>query len=320
MRNQNRHRRIARPKNSLDAASVDTMACKLMSSLPTGDEWLYEIKWDGYRAIGSKSGTDTALFSRQHKDFATTFPTCCAALAGLRCKTAVVDGEIVAMVNGKPSFQHLQRVKTGSGELVLFLFDLLELDGTDLRKRPLTARRAALEKIMPKDAAVLRLSPILPGDAEGLMEAARHHGFEGIIAKRKDSPYEEGDRSGAWQKWKAEQRGTFLVGGYVPGAGGFDELVIGHKEREGIRFVARLKNGFVPATRAKIMDALRGLTIPDCPFFNLPEPKAARWGQGLTKEEMAKCRWVKPDVKVQVAFVEWTEGEKLRHARFLALH
>jgi bifunctional non-homologous end joining protein LigD len=146
------------------------------------------------------------------------------------------------------------------------------------------------------------------------MEGARRLGFEGIIAKRKDSPYEEGDRSGAWQKWKAEQRGTFIVGGYGPSTGGFDELVIGQKERGGLRFVARCKNGFVPATRARIMDAIRGLSISNCPFFNLPEPKAARWGQGLTKEEMAKCRWVKSDVKVEVAFVEWTEGEKLRHS------
>lgn len=134
-------------------------------------------------------------------------------------------------MDGKPSFQDLQRVKTAGGELVFFLFDLLELDGTDWRRRPLTARRAALKKIMPSDGSILRLSPILPGDVETLMEAARAQGFEGIIAKREDSRYEEGDRSGAWQKWKAEQTGTFLVGGYVPGARGFDELIIGMNVR-----------------------------------------------------------------------------------------
>jgi bifunctional non-homologous end joining protein LigD len=124
---------------------------------------------------------------------------------------------------------------------------------------------------------------------------------------------------GDWQKWKAEQRGTFIVGGYVPGACGFDELVIGTKERAGMRFVARLKNGFVPATRAKVMDMIPGLTVPNCPFYNLPEPEAARWGQGLTAAERAKSRWVKPRVKVDVAFVEWTDGQKLRHSRFVAV-
>ncbi|HWB06105.1 MAG TPA: hypothetical protein VG796_23995 [Verrucomicrobiales bacterium] len=304
---------------ALRAESVELMACKLVPALPNGSKWCYEIKMDGYRCVGSKSGTDTALYSRQHKDFSGTYPAVRTALAALRCKSAVVDGEIVAMVEGRPSFNALQRSKSTRAEIVCFLFDVLELDGTDCRQKPLTERRRLLEKIMPQNDAVLKLSPILPDDAAGLMEGARRLGFEGIIAKRKDSPYEEGERSGAWVKWKAEQTGTFFIGGYVPGARGFDELVIGEKERGALRFVARLKNGFVPATKEIVMKATKGLATVSCPFYNLPEPKAARWGQGLTEEEMKKCRWVKPKVKVEVAFVEWTEGKKLRHSRFLSL-
>jgi bifunctional non-homologous end joining protein LigD len=294
------------------------MQCKLVPALPDGHGWLYEIKLDGYRAIGSKSGTATALISRQHKDFSEAYPAIRAALAALRCRGAVVDGEIVAMVDGKPSFSALQKAKSTRAEVVCFLFDVLELNGADCRHQPLTKRRALLEKIMPASAE-LKLSPLLPGDAASLMEAARRMGFEGIIAKRKESVYEPGERSGAWVKWKAELTGEFVVGGYVPAAHGFDELVIGQKEMRGLRFVARLKNGFIPATREAVRKSLTGIVVQKCPFFNLPEPKAARWGQGLTAEEMKKCRWVMPDVKVRVAFVEWTEGEKLRHARFLEL-
>jgi bifunctional non-homologous end joining protein LigD len=302
----------------LDAATVEAMACKLVPSLPDGPEWIYEVKWDGYRAIGQKSAEGLSLFSRQHKDFAGVFRDIHHALADLRCESAVVDGEIVAMVDGKPSFQALQASRSRKPEILFFHFDLLEVNGNDYRRQPLTARRERLDWILPKHS-ILKLSPALPGDAAALMEGAQSLGFEGIVAKRKDSFYEEGERSGDWQKWKAEQMGTFYIGGYVPGTTGFDELVIGTKEKAGLRFVARLKNGFVPATRANIMDTIRGLTVQDCPLYNLPEPKAARWGQGLTAVEMAKCRWVKPKVKVEVAFVEWTEGEKLRHARFLKL-
>jgi bifunctional non-homologous end joining protein LigD len=106
-------------------SEIEAMQCKLVTALPAGEEWQYELKWDGYRALGSKSAEGTALFSRQQKSFAGTFRTIYEALAELRCKSAIVDGEIVAMVDGRPSFQALQRSKSAGPELFFFLFDVL---------------------------------------------------------------------------------------------------------------------------------------------------------------------------------------------------
>ena len=300
-------------------ATIDPMACKLVAHLPAGDEWLYELKWDGYRAIGRKAGATAELSSRRQKSFAQTFPEVQAALASLRCKSAVVDGEVVAVnAEGRPSFQALQKTKNRTAEIRFYVFDLLELDGKDLRMQPLTRRRRALEKILPPPG-VVRLSPELPADPAALMDQAAAQGFEGIVAKKRASIYEEGERSGSWVKWKAERSETFLIGGYVPNGRSFSELVIGKRAGKRLRYVARVKAGFVPATRQRVMEAIAGRRTDVCPFFNLPEPKAARWGQGLTAEEMEKCRWVKPTVKVDVAFVEWTEAMHLRHSRFVAL-
>src|SRR5436190_23476938 len=113
---------------SLDASTVEVMACKLVPTVPDGQEWLYEMKWDGYRAIGQKMAGGVALFSRQHNSFADTFRDIWAALATLRCKSAVVDGEVVAMVDGKPSFQALQASRSRKPDIFFFLFDLLEVE------------------------------------------------------------------------------------------------------------------------------------------------------------------------------------------------
>src|SRR5207248_2585760 len=130
---------------------------------------------------------------------------------------------------------------------------------------------------------------------------------------------EPGGRNGAWVKCKAELTGRFLVGGYVPGSHGFDELILGERQGGSLRFVSRLKAGFVPATRRTMMNAIKPLVQDKCPFVNLPEAGKGRWGEGLDAEAMKKCRWVKPKVAVEVAFVEWTEGRKLRHARFVGM-
>lgn len=194
----------------------------------------------------------------------------------------------------------------------------LPLDGKDCRRLMLTQRRALLAKMLPADG-IIRLSPELPSQPAALMEQARAAGLEGIIAKKRDSFYEEGERSGSWVKWKAEQSETFIIGGYVPNGSTFDELIIGQPEGNRLRYVARVKAGFVPATRRAVMDAVKGQRIEQCPFYNLPEPKSARWGKGLTADETRKCRWVAATVKVRVGFVEWTEAKHLRHSRFLSL-
>ncbi|OAI56757.1 hypothetical protein AYO49_00580 [Verrucomicrobiaceae bacterium SCGC AG-212-N21] len=127
------------------------------------------------------------------------------------------------------------------------------------------------------------------------------------------------ERTGSRVKHRAELEDSFLVGGYEPDNQGFDELILGERKGRELHFVARLRNGFVPVTRRKVMEAMKPHVQAACPFTNLPESGKSRWGQGLDAEALRKCRWLKPKIAVQVAFVEWTEGRKLRPPRFRAL-
>ena len=128
------------------------------------------------------------------------------------------------------------------------------------------------------------------------------------VGKRIDSTYEPGGRSGAWIKHRTNIEQEFVIGGYIPGARGFDALLVGVYENKQLIFVAKVKNGFVPRVRDKIFPALEKLRVAHCPFTNLPETKASRWGESLTSDKMDQCRWVTPKLVCQVAFVEWTDA------------
>lgn len=154
-----------------------------------------------------------------------------------------MDGEVVAVGDdGRPSFQSLQRSRNGREDLKFFVFDVLEPDGKDLRKEPLERRREALARILP-DEGPLRLSPELRGNPEALLEQAHALHLEGIIAKKRQSVYEDAKRSGSWVKCMAEKSGSFVIGGYVPNGRNFSEFIIGQRERQGLRFIARVKAG-----------------------------------------------------------------------------
>jgi len=144
-------------------------------------------------------------------------------------------------------------------------------------------------------------------------------GLEGLVAKRRNSPYEPGLRSGAWQKMRINAGQEFVIGGYTVGTSTFDALVFGYYQDDKLIYAARTRNGFTPATRASLFKRLKPLEIATCPFTNLPEKKSGRWGAGLTAAKMADCRWVKPAMVAQIEFVEWTGENHLRHARFIAL-
>ena len=147
----------------------------------------------------------------------------------------------------------------------------------------------------------------------------RKLGLEGVVGKRIGSIYEPGERSGAWIKLRTNMEQEFVIGGYIPGARGFDALLVGVYEKKQLIFVAKVKNGFVPRIRDEIFPALKALQTVPCPFKNLPEKKASRWGESLTAEKMEQCRWVKPRLVCQVAFVEWTDAGHLRHCTFVAM-
>ena len=151
-----------------------------------------------------------------------------------------------------------------------------------------------------------------------MLTFVKKHGLEGIIAKRADSVYEPGKRTGAWSKYRINLGQEFIVGGYTPGDP-FDALIVGFYRGKDLMFAARVRAGFVPATRRQVFAKLKGLKISKCPFVNLPEAAPGRWGQGLTAEKMKSCIWVKPEIVVRIEFAEWTGADKLRHTQFFAI-
>ncbi|MEA3207474.1 MAG: bifunctional non-ous end joining protein LigD [Chthoniobacter sp.] len=301
------------------AAFIAPMQCKAVPALPEGDDWTYEIKFDGYRCIAVKTGKKVTLFSRNENRLNDRFPAVADALATLPGDFAV-DGEIVALdEQGRPSFQLLQNSGSAVPALFFYAFDLLSRDGEELIALPIERRRELLGELLADPTDPMRLSPLLQAPAGHILEAVQRLGLEGVVGKRVGSKYEAGERSGAWIKRRINRAQEFVIGGFVPGSHGFDSLIVGVYEKKRLQFVAKVRNGFVPRIRDEIFSDLEKLIIDECPFVNLPEKKASRWGEALTAEKMKECRWVKPELVCQVEFVEWTDGGKLRHCTFIAM-
>ncbi len=290
------------------------------TKLPDGGQWLHEVKIDGYRAIAWKTGGRVHLRSRNDKDFATKYPIIRAALAFLPDET-VVDGEIVALDDtGKPSFNALQNYGSSKAPLVYYVFDVLISSGRNLMDEPLSERRLVLERdILPRLGDPIRESPVLDACVPDLLRAVKAQGLEGLVAKRKNSRYESGQRSGAWQKMRVNQGQEFVIGGYTRAPRTFDALVFGYYQNGKLMYVARTRNGFTPSLREQLFLRLKGLETPECPFVNLPESRTGRWGQGLTADKMAECVWLRPLLVCQFEFLEWTPDDHLRHSKFVAL-
>jgi len=155
--------------------------------------------------------------------------------------------------------------------------------------------------------------------ASELMAAVRSNGLEGVVAKRRDSSYKPGDRSGAWVKVRANRAQELVIGGYIPGSTTFDSILVGYYEGRDLIYAARIRNGFAPASRRTLFSNFEGLAISKCPFRNPPESSKGRWGDGLTAEDMKRCRWLKPQLVAMIEFLEWTLDNHLRHPKFVAL-
>jgi bifunctional non-homologous end joining protein LigD len=289
------------------------------ASLPGGSEWSYEVKWDGYRAQAIKSGGLVALASRNLKDITRQFPAIAAAAGRMAAESAIVDGEIVALdAEGRPSFQALHHWSFEGLSLVYYAFDLLHLNGRDLTRRPLDERRAALREAIDGRPPLLVSEP-LPGTPQEITAAVRQLGLEGVVAKKRRSTYTPGRRSDAWIKVRFAQRQELVIGGYKPTAAAFDSLLVGYYEGRKLTCAGKVRNGFTPALRAQLFDAMRPLETRRCPFANLPSSKSSHWGEGITLEEMEAIHWVKPALVAEVSFAEWTRDGSLRHAAFVAL-
>src|SRR5580658_898547 len=273
-------------KKKAKAGFIEPMLLLRTEKLPEGPEWLIELKLDGYRALAIKSGGEVQLRSRNDNDFNSRYPGIVKALASMPDET-VIDGEVVALdQDGKPSFNALQNHGSAGVPVHFFIFDLLMLDGRDVMAEPLVKRRELIEEhILPKLADPIRYSPILEGSLRDLVAAVKAQGLEGMVAKRGDSRYEPGLRSGAWQKMRVNAGQELVIGGYTPSSKTFDALVIGYYEDGKLIYAARTRNGFTPASRAELFKKLKPLEIKECPFANLPEKKAGRWGAWLTAEK-----------------------------------
>jgi DNA ligase D-like protein (predicted ligase) len=302
------------------ASFIEPMLCLSSSSLPTGPEWGYEFKLDGYRALAFKTGGRVWLRSRNDKDFANRYPVIAETLRRIPDDT-IIDGEIVAFdEDGRPSFNTLQNFGSSTMPIYYYAFDLPMLAGRDLKSLPLTERRELLQTdVLSHFVDPIRFSQTLDSTLDQLVRSVRDQKFEGLIAKRRDSQYEPGQRSGAWLKMRVNQGQEFVIGGYTPTPKNFDALLFGYYEAGKLLHVSRTRNGFTPAIREQLFRHFKGLQIDRCPFANLPKTKTGQWGQGLTETKMKECRWLKPVLVGQFEFAEWTPDNHLRHSRFVAL-
>jgi bifunctional non-homologous end joining protein LigD len=234
----------------------------------------------------------------------------------------VIDGEIVAFDErtARPSFNVLQNSGSAPAPVVYYVFDVLVLAGRDVMREPLKVRRELLErKLLPKLSEPVRYAAALDSDLPVLIASVKAQGFEGLFAKRRNSPYEPGLRSGAWMKMRVNHSQEFVIGGYTRAGSTFDALIFGYYDGDNLIYAARTRNGFTPAVRAQLLKRFNALLTDECPFVNLPEARSGRWGQGLTKAKMAECQWLKPGLVGQFEFVEWTADDHLRHSRFVGL-
>jgi bifunctional non-homologous end joining protein LigD len=304
----------------IKAGFIEPMLLLRTERLPEGAQWLYEIKFDGYRVLALKSGGNTRLLTRNNKDYTARYPMIAAAMRGLPDET-VIDGEVIALDDeGRPSFHLLQNSPSAKARLLYCIFDVLVLEGRDVMGEPLTARRQLLEeRVLPDLDGPVRYSPELNASLKHLIQSVKAQGLEGLVAKRRDGKYEPGDRSGTWQKMRVNLGQEFVIGGYTLSGDLFDALIFGYYEGGKLIYAARTRNGFTTPLRRKLMKHLRALQTEACPFANLPEKQAGRWGAGLTAAKMADCRWVKPELVGQFEFLEWTADNHLRHCRFIGL-
>jgi bifunctional non-homologous end joining protein LigD len=298
---------------------IEPMYALAVQTIPAGDGWLYEVKFDGYRCLAGRDQKGVTLWSRRANLFTDQFPQIARACERLPAGT-LLDGEVVAVdQNGRISFNLLQHHRSQAQALLFYAFDVLIYRGRTLLSVPLQDRRKALSEIfesMGKKAAPLGLSETMDSTPAELVRVAREFGFEGIVAKRSDSFYESGKRSGAWLKYRVNKGQEFVIGGYVPN-NPIDSIIVGYYDGEKLLYAGEVRNGFVPYTRREVFAKLRGLQIDTCPFANLPEKK--RTQRALTKEEMKNCRWLKPELVAQIEFAEWTPDGHLRHSKFVGL-
>lgn len=284
-----------------------------MRAPPHGDNWVHEIKFDGYRVQALIEGGKVRLLTRNALDWTRRFGVVATDFAALAATSAAIDCEAVVIdARGVSNFSLLQaELKAGATSRIhMMAFDLLHLDGRDLAKLPLLDRKAALERLLSRaksPSGLLRYSAHMAGDGRDVLRNACSIGLEGIISKRTDLPYRSG-RNGDWTKSKCVMADPFVVIGYVPsksGAGMVGSLVLGFYENGGIIYAGRVGTGFSLAEARAMAEGMRAIRR------NTPPLR-----QALTREQRAGVEWVTPKLVAQISYRDVTADRNLRHASF----
>jgi len=294
--------------------------------LPLGEDWTYEVKWDGMRALCFVDGDHLRVQSYNERDVTVSWPDLAGLPDALPAATALLDGELVATDgDGRPSFGLLQQrmhltdpaeVGRRSAEVPVsyVAFDLLHLDGHDLTGLPLTDRRGLLDQVLDPGPR-WRCSP-LHDDGVSLLDATKERGLEGVVAKRLGSRYEPGKRTRTWLKVKVRLRQEMVVGGWLPGEGNrtgrLGALLVGYHAEAGdgmLRFAGRVGTGFKDAELTRLGRLFDDLATDECPFDPAPPRAEIRRGP----------RWLRPELVAELEFGEWTTDDRLRHPSYLGL-
>lgn len=286
-------------------AFYEPMLATLVDGVPTDAGWEYEIKWDGYRAIAGVVGGEAVLTSRRGNDLTERFAAVAKAVErAVRTPDCVLDGEVCALdEQGRASFSVMQQ---GSGQLVYYVFDVLEADGRPLLDLPLRERRRRLRELLDLRGGTVRLSEAFD-DGEALFEAAKEQELEGIVAKRSASTYKPGKRTREWVKVKTHGRQEFVVAGYTKGQGRradrFGSLVLGVKRAAEFEYVGNVGTGFTEDEIDRLLAKLRPLRRDEPPFREAPTMPKVRKGDVV---------WVEPELVAEVRFAQWTHDGRLR--------
>ncbi|MDX2776000.1 DNA ligase D [Streptomyces caniscabiei] len=286
---------------------VKPMLCTLVDEAFDDSGWLYEIKWDGYRAVGSKQSDTVELYSRANNDFSEQYPPVTEALRALK-HDVILDGEIVVTDSGgMPHFELLQNWRRGpTGQLYYYVFDILWCDGYDVRDMPLVERKNLLQSVIPA-GSIIRYSDHMTRSGTKLFKAMQEHGLEGIVAKKADSAYREGYRGTDWLKIKTHLRQEVVIGGYTEPRGGrkyLGALVVGVYNKEGALVYTGHSGGGIPDMQRKLLQQkLSRLERKTSPFATTPKTNAP-------------VHWVKPELVCEMSFTEWTSEGSMRHPVF----
>ena len=318
-------RKSAAPRKAKRLGFLEPMKAKLVDEPPAHGDWVYELKWDGYRALGIKDGTHVEIYSRNQTLLTAEFPEIRDALLQLPVERAIVDGEVVALdSDGHATFQLLQARAMGRQRppIFFYLFDLLHLDGRDLLKLPLCDRKSTLQELLHNGPEALRFSASIEGDVRKILREISAHGMEGVIGKRRESTYEPGQRSGDWVKVKCGNEQEFVIGGYTDPQGTRPHLGaihVGYYDGPKFRYAGKVGAGFDRLLLKMMREKLETIAVEECPFTDIPRKSRGKWTRNMTPAAMRAAHWVRPTVVCQIRFAEWTDDGALRQPVFLGL-